>query len=291
MNQFFAPLAEPVGAVWFLMALVLVWLLSRRQWRSALWLGFPLGLLFLIGSTSVAEILVGAEERPWVAGHRAAGQGRDGLPRDPADRQVGPTNSPSSQLPASSSFQLSAPTAQADAVIALGGGLRVSHHDVLGFAMGDAGSRVLTAIALARSGQARTLVLGGSWPMPGRPHVPSLSVVQDWVTGWSLAGVVVTNLGICINTYDEAVAFRKMAASQGWSRVLLVTSALHMQRSVALFRKQGIAVTPVAADFQVQGVSQDLPFSPFPRQRRLHLLTLYLHEKIGWYVYRARGWV
>jgi hypothetical protein len=41
----------------------------------------------------------------------------------------------------------------------------------------------------------------------------------------------------------------------------------------------------------VQGVSQDSPLSPFPRQHRLFLLALYMHEKIGWWVYRARGWV
>ena len=99
-----------------------------------------------------------------------------------------------------------------------------------------------------------------------------------------------TNLGICINTHDEAVAFRKLAQSQGWSKVMLVTSALHLRRGVALFKKQGIEVTPVAADFQVLGVPQD-PFSPFPRQHRFFLLALYLHEKIGWWVYRARGWV
>ena len=99
-----------------------------------------------------------------------------------------------------------------------------------------------------------------------------------------------TNLGICINTHDEAVAFRKLARSQGWSKVLLVTSALHLRRAVALFKQQGIEVTPVAADFQALGVPPD-PFSPFPREHRLFLMTLYLHEKIGWWVYRLRRWV
>lgn len=127
--------------------------------------------------------------------------------------------------------------------------------------------------------------------MPGKRDEPSSRIVQDWVTSWGLVSGTVTNLGICINTHDEAVAFSKLSQDQGWMKVMLVTSALHMRRSVALFKKQGIEVTAVAADFQVQGVSQDLPFSPFPRQHRLNLLVLYMHEKIGWWVYRARGWV
>ncbi len=100
-----------------------------------------------------------------------------------------------------------------------------------------------------------------------------------------------TNLGICLNTHDEALAFKKMKRFEDWNSVILVTSALHMRRSVALFQKLGIKVEPVASDFQVFGVSQDEPFSVFPRERRLRLWGLYLHEKIGMVVYGRRGWI
>jgi len=300
MTQFLSPLTEPVGALWVLMVLGVFWLLGRRQWRSALWLGFPTIVLFIIGSTSLPEKLVAHEEIRWVGSSELGNskfkirpgevtttnftrQGKSGIGNDSqasSAREVSPITSPGS-------ISASAPY---DAVVALGGGERVSQNDLLGFAVGDGGSRNLTAIQLVRSGQARTLVLGGSWPMPGRPNVPSMSVVQDWIISWGLAGGAVTNLGICINTHDEAVTFQKLARSQGWSKVLLVTSALHLRRAVALFAKQGIEVTPVAADFQVLGVPPD-PFSLFPREHRFFLLSLYLHEKIGWWVYRARGWV
>ena len=265
------------------MVLGVLWLLYRRQWRSAMWLGFPTVILFVIGSTPLAEKLVASEERPWAGGGKA--ESRNGKAEIDFNSQV---SSFSSQLSPSNSPPSAIPF---DAVVALGGGNRISQQDLLGFAMEDGASRNLTAIQLVRLGKARTLVMGGSWPLPDRPNVPSECVVQDWVTSWGLVGAAVTNLGICINTHDEAVAFKKMAQAQGWTNVILVTSALHMRRSVALFKKQGIDVMPVAADFQAQGISQDLPFSPFPRQHRFFLLTLYLHEKIGWWVYWARGWV
>jgi Uncharacterized conserved protein len=300
MTQFFAPLAEPVGVLWCLMVLGVLWLLCRRQWRSAIWLGLPTVLLFVIGSTPLAEKLVAREERQWDGGAGLRDYGTKGSDTSPyplperGGEGIGSQLSPAREVPpitSPGSVSAFPHTAPFDAVVALGGGERVSQHDLLGFAMEDGGSRVLTAIQLVRLGKARTLVLGGSWPLPGRQDAPSIGVVQDWVTSWGLVGGAVTNLGICINTHDEAVAFRKLAQSQGWSKVLLVTSALHMRRAVALFKKQGIEVTPVAADFQVLGVPQDLPFSPFPREHRLFLLSLYLHEKIGWWVYRARGWV
>jgi uncharacterized SAM-binding protein YcdF (DUF218 family) len=99
-------------------------------------------------------------------------------------------------------------------------------------------------------------------------------------------------LGICANTHDEALQFRKLKEAEGWQKVLLVTSALHMRRAEAVFRKQGVDVTPVACDFQVHGVLGAPGFpSPFPRQHRLDLLSLYLHEQIGWWVYKWRGWI
>jgi len=232
-----------------------LWLLYRRHWRSAFWLGLPTLLLFLLGSTPLPEYLADPEESRWVAG--------DGQ--------------------SSAMFY--------DAVVALGGGERVSAHDPLGFAMCNGGSRVLTAIQLFRSGQAKNLVLGGCLPVPGKPAVPSLGVVQDWVVSWGLPPGSVTNLGVCINTHDEAVAFGRLARNRGWSKVMLVTSALHMRRAVAVFQKQGIGVIPVAADFQVSGVCGGLHFSLFPRSGRLDLLSLYLHEKIGWRVYKWRGWI
>ena len=302
MNQFFAPLAEPVGVLWCLMVLGVLWLLCRRQWRSAIWLGLPTVLLFVIGSTPLAEKLVASEESQWDGGAGLRDYGTKGSDTSPyplperGGEGIGSQLSPAREVPpitSPGSVSAFPHTAPFDAVVALGGGERVSQHDLLGFAMADGGSRNLTAIQLVRLGKARTLVLGGSWPMPGRPDAPSIGVVQDWVTSWGLVGGAVTNLGICINTHDEAVAFKKLAQGQGWSKVLLVTSALHMRRAVALFKKQGIEVTPVAADFQVLGVPPDwaLTFSPFPREHRFFLLSLYLHEKIGWWVYRARGWV
>jgi len=78
--------------------------------------------------------------------------------------------------------------------------------------------------------------------------------------------------------------------SNQWTSVLLVTSALHMPRSVALFKKQGLAVEPVSCDFRAYGTPKPV-FSIFPSLGNFELLALYTHEKIGWLVYKLRGWI
>jgi uncharacterized SAM-binding protein YcdF (DUF218 family) len=229
----------------------------RRRWRSAIWLGLPTFLIFLFGSTPLAETIVGAAEGRWARATLME-------------------------------------VTKGDAVLVLGGGYYVSDRDPYGFALCDGGTRVLTALELLREKKASSLVLGGGLPVPGRPGVSVPSLLESWIVSWGMAGTaqVITNLGICMNTHDEAVQFLKLEKAYGWRKVLLVTSALHMPRSVALFKKLGIEVQPVACDFKVYGVPDaQLSFSPFPRQSRFQLLGLYLHEKIGWWVYRWRGWV
>jgi uncharacterized SAM-binding protein YcdF (DUF218 family) len=212
-------------------------------------------LIFLIGSTPLVDAMVARAERPQA--------------RTDSDR-----------------------LAEADVVVALGGGYYLSENDMFGFALAAGGSRVLTALELVRRGKAQALVLGGSGPLPGKPGVAASSLVQGWVLASGMTTVAVTNLGLCANTHDEALRFKELSAQRGWRKVILVTSALHIPRSVAVFAAQGIAVVPVACDFQAYGVpSMRGDFSPFPRQIRFHQLALYLHEKFGWLAYRWRGWV
>jgi uncharacterized SAM-binding protein YcdF (DUF218 family) len=237
------------------MVLGVLWLLWRRQWQGTVWLAVPAVLMFLIGSTPLVDAIVARAERP------QARTDIDSLP-------------------------------EADVVVALGGGYCVSEHDMFGFALGAGGSRVLTALELVRRGKAKALVLGGNVPPAGKPGVVASSLVQGWVLASGMTTVTVANLGLCANTHDEALRFKELSAQCGWRKVILVTSALHIPRSVSAFAAQGIAVVPVACDFQAYGVPPvQGDFSPFPRQHRLFLLALYMHERIGWWVYRARGWV
>ena len=73
VKQFFNPLTEPLGGIWLLMGLGVLWMLWRRQWHSAGWLGGPVVVLFVFGSTPVAEMIVGAAEG-WCSASRGEGK-------------------------------------------------------------------------------------------------------------------------------------------------------------------------------------------------------------------------
>lgn len=74
-------------------------------------------------------------------------------------------------------------------------------------------------------------------------------------------------------------------------RIILVTSATHMSRSVALFKKSGYTVYPSAADFNsdLRGLNaiKDL----FPDAGALWSTTSAVHEIYGMVGYRVLGWL
>ena len=267
MKSLISPLFEPLGAIWFLLAVVLARVIWKRQWQTALWLSIPILIAFLLGSTPLPEFLVERAERHYATGSRGFGFVSGNLPTSSGEEAC-------------------------DAVVILGGGSHASENDPFRFGISAAGSRLVAGLELVRQGRARSLVLGGSLPVSGKPGFVSMAGVQDWIQSWQLVRVSVTNLGVCADTHDEAVQCRNLCNSNNWKRVILVTSALHMARSFAVFKKQGIDVLPVACDFQVFGVPQSSGWwSPFPNQHRFHLLALYLHENFGLLAYSLRGWI
>jgi uncharacterized SAM-binding protein YcdF (DUF218 family) len=55
-----------------------------------------------------------------------------------------------------------------------------------------------------------------------------------------------------INTRENARYTAALLQPRGQRHVLLVTSALHMRRAVALFEAEGLKVTPAATDHEAQ---------------------------------------
>jgi uncharacterized SAM-binding protein YcdF (DUF218 family) len=102
------------------------------------------------------------------------------------------------------------------------------------------------------------------------------------------------------NTYENAVESKKILDRAGIRRIVLVTSALHMPRSVAIFEKQGFEVIPAPTDYLVTDRDWTYYLTPdwriqlfnlIPTAEDLHFTTLALKEYLGILVYRLRSWL
>ena len=79
------------------------------------------------------------------------------------------------------------------------------------------------------------------------------------------------------------------ATQNGIHARLLVTSATHMPRAIASFRKSGLDVAPWPADVR-GGYPPTSVFDFLPDANALEMTTAAIKEWLGLAVYRLRGW-
>jgi uncharacterized SAM-binding protein YcdF (DUF218 family) len=151
-------------------------------------------------------------------------------------------------------------TAAADAVIVLGGavgGVSLPQRPTLN--MGSEASRVWHTAALYRSGKARWVVIAaGGQPATENEQIEADAIAQMLAVLGVPAEVLRRDLA-SRNTRENATNARLILTQLGVRRALLVTSAMHMPRALATFRKtmagSGIEVIPAPTDNSSPGVN------------------------------------
>ncbi|MBI4434405.1 YdcF family protein [Candidatus Uhrbacteria bacterium] len=93
-------------------------------------------------------------------------------------------------------------------------------------------------------------------------------------------------------TYENGVAIVRMIRERSPDitkpKVLLVTSAWHMRRAVAVFEGLGVAIVPIPADFAARTL-RVTPLSIFPSADAFSSSVTSIHEWIGIAGYRLLG--
>ncbi len=122
------------------------------------------------------------------------------------------------------------------------------------------------------------------------------------VSGFETAGVMAElarNLGICgerivvndrpLNTYQEVLEVSKLV--EEGDTIILVTSASHMRRAVALFEGQGIYVIPAPTGHLAEGsVHKPYLVEYLPRADNIDFLETVVRERLGLAWAYLNGW-
>jgi uncharacterized SAM-binding protein YcdF (DUF218 family) len=248
---------QPLSILWLMMSAAVVWNGWRRRWRLFLGCLLPWTVLTLFACTPLPTTLLSPPERPWEA-------------------------------------QARAPIPACDAVVCLGGGAEPSRVEPTGFHLVDSADRVTSALGAVSHAGARELVLGGGSYKQNGIWVSEADAVKRWLDTSKLSPVPVTSLGGCANTFDEATKVARLCGERGWRQVLLVTSASHMKRAEATFRKAGITVVCLPCNFHSSQVRKDddrFVIWHAPHLHTLKLFQIWWHEFAGWHVYKRRGWL
>ena len=187
----------------------------------------------------------------------------------------------------------------AEAIVVLGGGTRPAIYPRAIAEIGEESDRMLYAAWLYQHGAApNILVSSGSidWLSSGGP------AAYDMAAFLEILGVPQEAIWIeaqSRNTAENASESRKLLEAKGITRIILVTSAFHMPRSVPLFEHQGFEVIPAPTDYAVTQADWDYLTRPslstqlmnlIPSAGNLEMTSRALKEYIGIFVYRLRGW-
>lgn len=253
-------LLYPLGLACGLLLLALVLLWRRPRWAAGAMV-LALGLLLVSSNSWVATAMMRSLE--W--------------------RHLPPSNLPS-----------------AEAIVVLGGGIKPQISPRPWVDVADEGDRVLHGARLYLAGKAPLLILSGgriSWG-----QAPERSEAADMALLALALGVpesAIIQEATSLNTHQNAVNVEAILQDKGIQRILLVTSAQHMPRALAIFKRQGLEAIPAATDFHVAAGTLDLAettwqgrtLSLAPQASNLDDVTRSLKEYLGLGVYWLRGWL
>jgi uncharacterized SAM-binding protein YcdF (DUF218 family) len=151
---------------------------------------------------------------------------------------------------------------------------------------------MFTTLELARQGRVRVVVLGGAKYLWNGAQRPDNELVAAWIRAWRLPTGELHLLPICRDTHDEAVHAAELVRTRGWRSVVLVSSAYHLRRAQAAFRKAGVVTTAYGCDFLGLPESEaEDRWRLVPRPHGFHLFETWLHEVLGMAWYWWKGWI
>jgi uncharacterized SAM-binding protein YcdF (DUF218 family) len=151
--------------------------------------------------------------------------------------------------------------------------------------------RVIHAVDLYKRGLIRRIIVSGG---TGRLMVESRREADDIGKALVLMGVPADSIVLenkSRNTYESAMNVKQLLQKDATGDLLLITSGFHMRRSLACFRKAGLAVTPFSTDFYTQPRYYTVDVLFIPKVDAMVIWQKLFKEWTGFVAYRVAGYL
>ena len=249
----------PIGLVCLLLTAALGLWWINSRWTPAA-IGTALIILFLSGNTWVSHLL--AQSLEW-------------------------QNIPKTELPT------------ADAIVILGGAIRSHVYPRPDVDFTDAGDRVWYGANLYHAGKAPKIIVSGGRITWQGDSIPESEDLTNLLVKMGVPKLDIIPEPNSYNTHDNAVYVQRILKEQDFKTILLVTSAMHMPRSMGIFKRLGINAIAAPTDYRISQLELDQPngqteaviLSFLPNDDSFSMTTQAIREYIGILVYKLRGWI
>ncbi|MBF0309880.1 MAG: YdcF family protein [Magnetococcales bacterium] len=179
----------------------------------------------------------------------------------------------------------------AQAIVVLGGAVSGQEFPRKSLDLSAQADRLFHAARLFKAGKAPVVVATGGflpWDNFRRPEAEAMALVLREL---GVPGEAILLENRSANTWENARRTKALLDPLGLNRILLVTSALHMERASRTFRHLGFEVIVSTTDVETVSRKTAWPFRFLPDATVLASSTSALKEMAGLLYYRARGWL
>lgn len=126
----------------------------------------------------------------------------------------------------------------------------------------------------------KPIVVSGGHVNPFTPAANENQIARDYLVQWGVPANDVIGEERSRDTFESAVEVQKLLEQKGWRRYLLVTSAMHLRRSMLAFSARAPEPIPAPGDFSL-GAFELTPLDLLPSLGAARAITESLHEYIG----------
>lgn len=182
-------------------------------------------------------------------------------------------------------------TPTADVAIVLGGAVNQPVPPRVDTDLTASSDRVLHAMRLYRAGKVKQVIISGG-NLPWHPSVkPEAELIRTLLVDWGVPAEHIEVAGESRNTYENALEVKAFGEHSPFGSALLVTSAAHMPRALAVFQKAGLPVIASTTDVEAVNGAPSTMLRWLPEAAALAMTTAAAREWIGYWAYRMRGYV
>jgi uncharacterized SAM-binding protein YcdF (DUF218 family) len=128
--------------------------------------------------------------------------------------------------------------------------------------------------------QPKPIIVSGGHVNPFTPAMDENKIAQEFLIRWGVPKADVLGEDQSRDTFESAVEVAKLLRKKGWKRYLLVTSAVHMPRSMLAFAFKAPEPIPAPGDFTLRKL-QLTPLDVFPTETSARDMAGSLHEYLG----------
>ncbi len=179
----------------------------------------------------------------------------------------------------------------ADAIVVLGGGIEgYRSGSRAGPNLQSGADREWFAAKLWHAGRAPVVILSGGAVQWSTSDQPGADAMAEFMQALGVPDSALIRESRSRTTHENAAFTSQILRERGIHRILLVTSALHMPRSMATFATLGVEVIPAPTDVEAVAPLRSSPLDWIPDTGALDGSTRAIKEYLGLWMYRLRGW-